>query len=59
VLWSSDGQYVAAFSMFARGSIWNVRTGTHRTLPKVVSLAFSPDMRFVASGEDVKSFTRF
>jgi WD40 repeat protein len=59
VLWSPDGQYVAAFSMFERGSIWNVRKGTHRTLPKVVSLAFSPDMRFIASGEEVKSFSRF
>jgi len=59
VLWSPDGQYVAAFSMFGRASIWNVRTGTHRTLPKAVSLAFSPDMRFIASGEEVKSFSRF
>jgi WD40 repeat protein len=59
VLWSPDGQYVAAFSMFERASIWNVRTGTHRTLPKAVSLTFSPDMRFIASGEEVKSFSRF
>lgn len=59
VLWSPDGQYVAAFSMFGRASVWNVRTGTRRTLPKAVSLAFSPDMRFVASGEEVTSFSRF
>jgi len=59
VLWSPDGQYVAAFSMSERASIWNVRTGTHRTLPTAVSLAFSPDMRFIASGEEVQSFSRF
>lgn len=59
VLWSPDGQYVAAFSMFGRATIWNVRTGTRRTLPEAVSLAFSPDMRFIASGEEVKSFSRF
>jgi WD40 repeat protein len=59
VLWSPDGQYVATFSMFEKASIWNVRTGTHRTLPKVVSLAFSPDMRFIASDDEAQSFSRF
>ena len=59
VLWSPDGQYVAAFSMFGRATLWNVRTGTRRTLPQAVSLAFSPDMRFIASGEQVKPFSRF
>lgn len=59
VLWSPDGQYVAAFSMLGRATLWNVRTGTRRTLPQAVSLAFSPDMRFIASGEQVKPFARF
>lgn len=59
VLWSPDGQYVAAFSMFGRAKIWNVRTGTYRTLPQVVSLIFSPDMRFIAAGEEVEPFSRF
>lgn len=60
VVWSPDGQYVAAYAMYARASIWNVRTAERRTMTAGdCCLAFSPDMRFIATGQSVEPFSRF